>query len=1330
MVLLPRLTAANADQGYAVAVDLSDPDHLFFSRNDTDHPADASLGIVESTGGIAQIDHPRLWLRAEDLPRLRSWAVDSNPLYHDGLAVLAAEAKADMDAGRVPGQDGGGTSWEEYPAEMYAELFAFMSLISNDPATRDDYGQRARSLLMHVMNEAAKGAAEAQPFRDPRFSIYNRSRWWGEAFALTVDWIYSYLSAEDKTTIRQVFLRWIDENLHATTTSYNHPEPVGLVNDPSLVSDPIAVRWSGNNYYTAHMRNIGLMAMALDEADDPGNELRSYLGNAIGAWLYVTDHLLRTDMQGGLAPEGFEYSPQAVGYIVQLLLALHTAGQDDPTTWGSQVVLSDNPFWDDVMPAFLHSLSPSTTTLAEHAWLGEVYLPAWYGDGQRYWAPDFIGVFGPLGLYDYYTDNTTRLEALRWSQKHTPPGGASLFPDRVPDPEAFCEAILYFMLFDPDAPLPTDPRPSQPLTFYAPGIGHILARTGWDIDATWFTYGLGWLTVDHQHSDGNQFEFYRQGEWLTKDRTGYGNYGDHVQTSDYHNTLALENDEPYHSDPNDYRYFHWQRGSQWTYEPLADGQIVAHSFGQDYVYALGDATGLYNSDYEGVTDITHASRSLIWVKPDHIIVYDRAASQTAGRFKRFWLQLPEDAVISSNQATMTTASGQQLFVTTLLPSNAVITSELAETGNEADEEPMEFRLRVEAPGGPQNVRFLHVLQGADAGISSDSVALIQSTSGTPFEGALVNGMVILFPVDLDTPFSSLTYSAPAGTETHLITGLTPNGGYDVVTQPLDSHVQVTINTGTTDYADSGGVLTLTIQEEDDDLVVQAFSPVDLVITDPGGREISKDDTSAIPSASYTEADLNGDGDPDDIVVIPDAPTGDYSIQVVREQDANDADTYTLDVIYGGETTRLAGNVEVQDIPGEPYIFSLGVEFSLNMKSGWNLISTPVQLLNNAIGVALQSIAGQFNSVWRWVCDPTHANGGYWRLYDPDSPVISDLATLDAGNGYWVDMKGDAVLILNGQNVSNEPIQLRQGWNHAGYNSLTAQPVENALLSIAGHFNSVWTWICDPTHANGGYWMLYDPDSPLISDLQTLEPGMGLWIDTIDDWPWDVSGGAQPAPASPSVAVFGSTGASLSHRPGIPYIIWGSVEVDGVKIASEDRHRDTTLTVVLKVDNEVRSSYQLGMGEKYGGFYRLEVPGATDHSAQVELYVQIDDTVMKAASMPPGRPGQIIRFDLSVQLPPKVSLLHQNYPNPLNPDTWIPYQLKEDAHVVIRIYTSTGQLVRTLNLGHKPAGFYTGREKAAYWDGKNEAGEHVASGVYFYSIKAGDLTAIRKMLIVK
>ena len=98
--------------------------------------------------------------------------------------------------------------------------------------------------------------------------------------------------------------------------------------------------------------------------------------------------------------------------------------------------------------------------------------------------------------------------------------------------------------------------------------------------------------------------------------------------------------------------------------------------------------------------------------------------------------------------------------------------------------------------------------------------------------------------------------------------------------------------------------------------------------------------------------------------------------------------------------------------------------------------------------------------------------------------------------------------------------------------------------------------------------------------------------------------------------------------------------------------------------------------------------------------------------------------------PKQSLLLQNFPNPFNPETWIPYQLETSADVTLHIYDTTGTIVRTLNLGFKQEGFYMTRSTAAYWDGRNNTGEQVASGVYFYSLQTPDFSATRKMLILK
>jgi len=98
--------------------------------------------------------------------------------------------------------------------------------------------------------------------------------------------------------------------------------------------------------------------------------------------------------------------------------------------------------------------------------------------------------------------------------------------------------------------------------------------------------------------------------------------------------------------------------------------------------------------------------------------------------------------------------------------------------------------------------------------------------------------------------------------------------------------------------------------------------------------------------------------------------------------------------------------------------------------------------------------------------------------------------------------------------------------------------------------------------------------------------------------------------------------------------------------------------------------------------------------------------------------------------PEHPRLHASFPNPGNPEVWIPYQLSSDSQVTIRIYDVSGRLVRTLDLGYKPAGFYDTRSKAAHWDGSNEAAERVGSGIYFYNIQAGEFVATKKMVVAK
>ena len=111
----------------------------------------------------------------------------------------------------------------------------------------------------------------------------------------------------------------------------------------------------------------------------------------------------------------------------------------------------------------------------------------------------------------------------------------------------------------------------------------------------------------------------------------------------------------------------------------------------------------------------------------------------------------------------------------------------------------------------------------------------------------------------------------------------------------------------------------------------------------------------------------------------------------------------------------------------------------------------------------------------------------------------------------------------------------------------------------------------------------------------------------------------------------------------------------------------------------------------------------------------------------GAPEQVSNAN---SLLPGTTALLPNFPNPFNPETWIPYQLDKPSDVSITIYDIRGSVVRELDLGHQVAGYYVDRSRAAHWDGRNATGERVANGVYFYQLKAGDQSYLRKMLIVK
>lgn len=829
------------------------------------HVALAAALVITALPAVAQTTplttHPRLWVTQADLPRLRSWAVDSNPIYKDGLLVAANTAAAHADAHwnyttGVPDsgwQDDGDVNWEGDDTEAYAEFFAFMSLIDPSATKRMAWANRAHVLLMWAMNQAALPDKDNTPFRGNGFITYNRANYWGEAWGLTVDWIYPSLTAQDKATIRKATLKWGKTLLNASTAGQEHPQPVGLLNDLRLIGGSasqvpaqrqaaqLQFRWAANNYFLGHFRNLSLLALALDPADDipKGSGVTGSVGgllqDAIGAWMYqayamfedpaVTAKTLKPvganialgGAFGGLPVEGALYGA-SLGTLYETLLAYQTAGYSSVKKFGPQIGLIGSRYWDLTPDGFLNNTSPGSAILSDAKYLGPVYRPAGYGDEEDDWiTTDAINLYGSMAVSDRVA-NPTRYAKDIWIATHVLQGGPGFLKARVANIWGNSEAsnaILYFLAFDPAKAAPADPRPSITPEFAMPAIGRVLARSEWGPNGSWFTFRCSPETINHVSGDCGQFEFYRKGVWLTKQWSGYAIDGK-AYDPQYHNIVAIQNTTP--ATIPDLYATQVKYGGQWNNGGSVGDPAVRYSVNDGWVYAQSDAANLYNhpsyyTPADAALAVKTARRSVVWLNPDHVIVHDIATTAKPSLFKQFNLVLMATPKITGNMMT-TVFKGQQLTLQSLLPANA----QLAEQKNWKKSPTQEFdapsleelahtRLVITTPSYGASENFLEVLQGTDSGRAADAATLVTSSAGNKFEGAVVAQTAVLFPADT-AAFTSVTYTVPANVTRQLITGLTAGGAYTVSQTSGGSGVTVHIVPGGTAKADASGVLAI------------------------------------------------------------------------------------------------------------------------------------------------------------------------------------------------------------------------------------------------------------------------------------------------------------------------------------------------------------------------------------------------------------------------------------------------------------------------------------------------------------------------------------------
>ena len=222
--------------------------------------------------------------------------------------------------------------------------------------------------------------------------------------------------------------------------------------------------------------------------------------------------------------------------------------------------------------------------------------------------------------------------------------------------------------------------------------------------------------------------------------------------------------------------------------------------------------------------------------------------------------------------------------------------------------------------------------------------------------------------------------------------------------------------------------------------------------------------------------------------------------------------------------------------------------------------------------------------------------------------------------------------------------------------------------------------------------------------------------------------------SNSIAAPAATPTPTTTTPGSNYDVDGSGTVDNVDLflvalavgtnnTKYDVNGDGT------VDDEDIAAVRENRDE--GAAAAPMVIGVKLTADQMDrIQEQIDVLVTTNDRSPAAMRTLIYLQQLLVTARPEKTQLLANYPNPFNPETWIPYELATDTDVRITIYNTQGVVIRTLEFGHQSAGYYVGRDRAAYWDGRNALGEQVASGLYFYQLETDEMSLMRKMVILK
>ena len=455
-----------------------------------------------------------------------------------------------------------------------------------------------------------------------------------------------------------------------------------------------------------------------------------------------------------------------------------------------------------------------------------------------------------------------------------------------------------------------------------------------------------------------------------------------------------------------------------------------------------------------------------------------------------------------------------------------------------------------------------------------------------------------------------------------------------------------------------------------------------------------------------------------------------------EMDMTNANGWAQSTLtLGNEPGRNTVEVRVEGITEMEIFNALAkmLEFDLALPSGISLIHLPLKVKAvDGVAGAVESIGDLYDALGDAVnYIITLGDDGNWISYlgDENAGSAADAAIGD-DTGLIAVMKNSATLKLVGDALGTggeSMINIDVG------NNLVGVPLQPAAgLSMISDLLLDGVGAIAVSKADGmGFHTIREPgqdgDGPIVGGVGYLVVYTGTEATSIRivGSPWENSGAVSAAPA---VAFNGSQ---------TPVLYVEGVVMDEFDMLSRVPELRVTVKNLSTGDSlDTVLGTELSATAYSGTFVELsrraakvgDVLEIVAHSPNPLIGVRpVPQIVISAEEVLTSR---ISLPDLALYEIPSETELLANYPNPFNPETWIPYRLAKAAEVTLDIYDTNGRLVRTIDVGFKSAAVYESRASAIYWDGCNEFGEQVASGVYFYQLKADNISFLRNMVILK